>query len=412
MALFNSFWKLFERTEFILFAFLLVLVFIGFKNPSILLFFAVLFVLILVHEWGHFIVAKKTGMRVDEFGIGFPPKLFGRKYGETEYTLNALPIGGFVRIFGENYEEEVTKAASAADEAANSSVPVKSADYARAFSARPKWAQALVLVAGVTMNILFAWLLFTAALMVGVPAAADESDPSVTGSLSVLGVLPDSPAEAAGIPIGATILRLAAGADTLDAPTPSSFRDFIQAHPTEEIAIIYSKGETEERVVLSPESGLVEDDETRAAVGVSLAFTTIKQEPLLQALWLGAESTYNSFIAIAMGLWGLLSQTVSGTADFSQVAGPIGIAGLVGEAAEFGFTSLMLFTAMISLNLAVINLLPIPALDGGRLVFVAIEAITKREIPPVWAMRVNLAGFACLMLLMILVTYSDIVKII
>ncbi len=106
MALFNSFWKLFERTEFILFGFLLVLVFVGFKNPSILLFFAVLFVLILVHEWGHFIVAKKTGMRVDEFGIGFPPKLFGKKWGETEYTFNALPIGGFVRIFGENYEDE------------------------------------------------------------------------------------------------------------------------------------------------------------------------------------------------------------------------------------------------------------------------------------------------------------------
>lgn len=371
---------------------------------TILLFFAVLFLLILVHEWGHFIVAKKTGMRVDEFGIGFPPKLFGKKWGETEYTFNALPIGGFVRIFGENYEDEP---GSVSGESGGVST---NKENSRAFSARPKWAQALVLVAGVAMNILFAWLLFTAALMVGVPAAADESDPNVTGSLSVLGVLPGSPAAVAGIPVGATIERITAGTETREDLTPTSFRDFVFNHATEEIEITYRKGETEERVVLSAESGLVESDEERMAVGVSLAFTTIKQEPIHRALLLGAQSTYDSFIAISMGLWGLLSQTVSGTADFSQVAGPIGIAGLVGEAAEFGFTSLMLFTAMISLNLAVINLLPIPALDGGRLVFVAIEAITKREIPPVWAMRVNFTGFALLMLLMVAVTYGDIVK--
>jgi len=386
---------------------------------TILLFFAVLFLLILVHEWGHFIVAKKTGMRVDEFGIGFPPKLFGFKWGETEYTFNLLPIGGFVRIWGENptdvgfspLPDEGGDGRSERSEAGQGGTRSISTDYSKAFNARPKWAQALVLVAGVAMNIIFAWLLFTAALMVGVPAAADESDANAVGSLSVLGVLPDSPAQAAGIPVGATIQRLSVRDETLGNPTPTTFRDFIQAHPTQEIEIIYRKGETEERVVLSPESGLVEDDVGRAAVGVSLAFTTIKQEPLHRALWLGAQSTVDSFLAITMGLFGLLSQTVSGTADFSQVAGPIGIAGLVGDAAEFGFTSLMLFTAMISLNLAVINLLPIPALDGGRLVFVAIEAVTKREIPPVWAMRVNFAGFAFLMLLMLLVTYGDIVKI-
>ena len=143
---------------------------------SILLFFIVLFVLILVHEWGHFIVAKKTGMRVDEFGIGFPPKIAGIKKGETEYTINWLPLGGFVRIFGENGDEN-------ADEK-------DTADKSRAFSSRPKWAQALVLIAGVTMNILFAWLLLALSFMIGLSSDVDESTGRVVASLPIAGTLP------------------------------------------------------------------------------------------------------------------------------------------------------------------------------------------------------------------------------
>lgn len=365
---------------------------------TVLLFLVVLFVLILVHEWGHYIVAKKTGMRVDEFGIGFPPKLFGVRWGETEYTLNALPIGGFVRIFGENFEEDGASA--------------DASDRARAFSARPKWAQALVLIAGVAMNILFAWFLFVVALMVGVPAAADPENPSANAQLSIVAVLSDSPAEAAGIPIGATVRELATadGAAVLVQPTPQSFQDFIVTHGTQAVTVEYEKDGVTETATLQPVDGVVASDTDRPAIGVSLAFTEIKRESFATAIWQGAESTWRALGAITVGLSSLLVQSIQGTADFSQVAGPIGIAGLVGDAAEFGFTSLLLFTAMISLNLAVINLLPIPALDGGRLVFVAIEAIARREISPVWMMRVNLVGFAFLMLLMLAVTYGDIMR--
>ena len=363
---------------------------------TFILFFAVLFVLILVHEWGHFIVAKKTGMRVDEFGIGFPPKLFGIKKGETTYTFNVLPIGGFVRIWGENYDED--------------DAGLSAAEKARAFGARPKWAQALVLIAGVTMNVIFAWILLTAALMIGVPAAADENNPTDDTWLTIMSVLPDSPADSAGIPIGAKVTSLSAGSDELVLPSPTSFQEFIISHGTEAVTVNYDKGSESFAAVMEPQSGVVSEDENRPAIGVSLSYTQITKEPFHRAVYLGAVATVDSTVAIAKGLSGLLAKTVTGTADFSQVAGPIGIAGLVGDAAEFGLTSLMLFTAMISLNLAVINLLPIPALDGGRLVFVAIEAITKKEIPPVWAMRVNIFGFGLLMLLMILVTYGDITK--
>ena len=366
---------------------------------TFVLFFAVLFVLILVHEWGHFIVAKKTGMRVDEFGIGFPPKLFGIKRGETEYTFNALPIGGFVRIYGENGED-----------VAKSKVP--GVVLADSFTSKSKAAQAAVLIAGVTMNVLFAWFLMSTALMVGVPTAADENAPSDNASLMIADVIANSPAAVAEIPIGATIGSLKAGTDELVTPTPTAFKEFVGQHANEPIVVNYTKDGNALTATLDPVTGLIASDEAQPAIGVSLSYVETVREPIHRALYLGAVSTWHSLVAITNGLTGLLVDTVSGTADFSQVAGPIGIAGLVGDAAQFGITSLMLFTAMISLNLAVINLLPLPALDGGRLVFVAIEAVSRRTIPAVWAMRINMIGFALLMLLMIVVTYGDIIKII
>src|SRR3989344_2431069 len=164
---------------------------------SILIFLLVLFVLVLVHEWGHFIVAKKTGMRVDEFGIGFPPKLFSVRKGETEYSFNLFPIGGFVRIFGENSEAPQT--------------PEDTKDVSRSFSSRPKWAQALVLLAGVTMNIFFAWFLFSLTFIVGVPTAVDEATASPEAELYVASTVPTSPADGV-LPVGSVILSVSTAA--------------------------------------------------------------------------------------------------------------------------------------------------------------------------------------------------------
>lgn len=163
--------------------------------------------------------------------------------------------------------------------------------------------------------------------------------------------------------------------------------------------------------LLTPAQGLMLEEPERFVVGASLSFVEIQKRSFFMAIADGFTATWQGFINIAVGLWSLISQSFIGEADFSQVAGPVGIVGMVGDAASFGVTALLTFTAIISLNLAVINLLPFPALDGGRLVFVAIEAVTNRKIPPVWAGRVNLVGFAILMLLMIAVTYNDIIRI-
>lgn len=360
---------------------------------SILIFFLVLFVLVLVHEWGHFIVAKKTGMRVDEFGIGFPPKLFGVKKGETEYTFNTLPIGGFVKIWGENYED--VAAAQLSD-----------ADKGRGFSSRPRWAQALVLVAGVTMNILFAWFLFSLTYMIGVPTPVDETVATEAAELYIAGTLPESPA--AKLAPGSVVDQIAFGETVIDRPTPTSFSELVQAAAPRPISVTYRYEQETQTIDLAPVQGLIADNPEQYVVGASLTMVETQKAGFFSAVKDGFVTTYTAFGDITAGLFGLIKEAFVGKADFSQVAGPVGIVGMVGDAAAFGLTALLTFTAIISLNLAVINLLPFPALDGGRLVFVAIEAITSKRIPPEWAGRINLVGFALLMLLMIAVTYNDI----
>lgn len=360
---------------------------------SILIFLLVLFVLVLVHEWGHFITAKKTGMRVDEFAIGFPPKLFGIKKGETTYNFNILPIGGYVKIFGENVEEGAS--------------PEDLADAGRAFHARPKWAQAVVLLAGITMNILFAWLLFSTTLLVGVPTAVDEANATPAAELIVAATLKDTPADGV-LPVGARIIEVNADSSRLTAPTPRKFSEFVGAAAPNPVAVTYSLDGEENTVSLTPKKGLVEGEPDKFIVGTSLALVEERQLGVVGAVVEGFKMTVNGIVSITVGLATLIKQAVVGTADFSAVAGPVGIVGMVGDAASYGITPLLTFTAIISLNLAVINLLPFPALDGGRLVFVIIEAITKRQVPPAWTGWTNLVGFVLLMVLMAAVTFNDI----
>ncbi len=362
---------------------------------SIFLFLLVLFVLVLVHEWGHYITAKKTGMRVDEFAIGFPPKMFGIKRGETEYNFNLLPIGGYVKIYGENAEEDGKER--------------NPSDVGRAFHERPKWAQAVVLVAGITMNILFAWLLFTLVLIIGVPTAIEESKATANSQLVVAGTLPGAPAEGV-LPVGSVIVKAESGNDVLKTPTPSTFSSFVSEHAPEAIAVTYEHDDEMVSVSLTPKTGLVAEDASKYVVGASLSLIEVKKESFINAIGDGFMMTVVGLVSITVGLGTLLKESLIGEADFSTIAGPVGIVGMVGDAASYGLTPLLMFTAIISLNLAVVNLLPFPALDGGRLAFVVVEAITKRRVPARVTGWVNLLGFVLLMVLMAAVTFNDIVR--
>ncbi len=391
---------------------------------TIVLFIAVLFFLILVHELGHFVTAKWAKMRVDEFAIGFPPRLFSIKKGETEYSVNLLPIGGYVKIFGENGTDEVdgplVPYEGTNDEPskpnANNASSGEHPRTGRAFNSRPRLHQAIVLLAGVFMNILAAWIIFFAVAMIGTPTAVDETDTDLdsflNSKLTVIAVVEGSPAAKAGIPTGAVITNVQTHADgqVIDKLTPSSFTSIIANSGDSEVKISYSHKGSEQTVNLRPEAGLIESDPDRAIVGLSTSLIEIARANPLEALIIASERTWGSLSAITVGLVSFLASAFTLSANIEEVTGPIGIAGMVGEAAEFGFTSLLIFTAFISLNLAVINLLPIPALDGGRLLFVLAEAIIRRPIDPEWMARVNFIGFALLILLMVAVTYNDILR--
>lgn len=362
---------------------------------SILIFLVILMLLILVHEFGHFIVAKKSGMRVDEFGIGFPPKLFGKKVGETEYSVNALPFGGFVRIFGENPGEEVG-----------------AGDEARSFTKKSKFLQAAVLVAGVGFNVLFAWVLFSIGFMIGMPTTLSEETEGQAQNvrLVVTSVLPDSPAGSAGLMAGDEVRSLTASGETIENPTLSETLEMIDTE--EEIAVTYDRGDTVGTATVTPVRGLISDAPGREAIGVSLGMVGELALAPHVALVEGAQFTYDMLSAVTVGIVSFFANAITFNADFSQVTGPVGIVGLVGSVSELGLIYLLSFTAFISLNLAVINLLPFPALDGGRLLFVIIEAIKGSPIKPVVANALNTVGFALLILLMLVVTYNDIVRLV
>lgn len=332
--------------------------------------------------------AKWARMRVDEFAIGFPPRLFSFKKNETEYSINLLPIGGYVKIWGENGIDGAGP---------------------RAFGSRPRYQQAIVLLAGVFMNVLAAWIIFFAVAMIGTPTAVQEGTVgSEAAVLTVTTVLPDSPA--ADVPLGAKLSAVTSNGESLTRLTPSAFTEFIGRHGNDDISLVYShKGESSE-ITFKPESGIIATEPDRKALGLATALVVTKRQTFPEAFLGASERTWTSLTAITIGLISFLASAFTLSADIEQVTGPIGIAGLVGDAAEFGFVSLLIFTAFISLNLAVINLLPIPALDGGRLLFVVAEAIIGRPIDPEWMGRVNFIGFAFLIMLMVAVTYNDILK--
>jgi len=361
---------------------------------SIIIFLIILLVLVVSHEFGHFIVAKKSGIRVDEFSFGFPPKLFGKKIGETTYNFNALPFGGYVKIFGENPDEE----------------SMSGPDSKRSFVNKPRYIQAAVLLAGVVMNFLVAWLLLSVGFMSGLPTSVGTAPAGSTienQALTITSVLAGSPAEKAGLKIGDKISRLQTESDTTETPSTESVQYFVKRHGGEQISVSYTRGQVEQATSVTPE---INKDSNTPMIGISMDIIGTLKLPLHKALWEGLKLSWDLSVATVHGFYTLIRDGIAGNGNMAAITGPIGIVGVVGDAAEFGFIYLLSFTALISINLAVINLIPFPALDGGRLLFLLIEKIKGSRIKPKIANTANIIGFALLMLLMVVITYNDIVK--
>ncbi|NCU28094.1 MAG: RIP metalloprotease RseP [Candidatus Moranbacteria bacterium] len=364
---------------------------------SILIFIVILLVVVVVHEFGHFIVAKKFGIRVDEFSFGFPPKIIGKKIGETTYNLNALPFGGYVKIYGEDGDEETLKK-----------------DGKRSFISKPRYVQALVLVAGVFMNFVLAWVLLSAGFMTGLPSSTSsftDTSKIQDQALTITSVTAGSPAEQAGLKVGDKIEFLDTDKDSTLAYSSvfgaETVQKFVKSHQDEKIRIHIVRANNPMAIETTP----TKDEEGVIKIGITMDTIGKLKLPIHQALYEGAKLSGNVFVGTAVGFYDLIRDSIKGKGSMASITGPVGIVGIVGDAASFGFVYLLSFTALISINLAVINLIPFPALDGGRLLFLLIEKIKGSRIKSNIAGWVNSIGFGILIILMLFVTYHDIVKI-
>ena len=351
--------------------------------------------LVFVHELGHFLAAKWAGIKVSEFGLGFPPRIFSRTYGETTYSLNAIPFGGFVRIFGETPDQ----------------ASISGPESERSFVNKPRWIQAAVLAAGIAFNVIFAWLVISGGFVVGLPTAVDAAPANATvqdAHVVVTSVIKGSPAEKAGLAAGDQILGIRAGADSLRASLdPAAVQDFIAGHPAAPITLELQRGSAKKEAVVVPAQGIVTG---KPAIGISMDMIGVLRLSVPRALWEGGKLTISLIQEVAVGLGTFLGKALTFHADFSQVTGPVGIVSVVGSVSQLGFVYLMSFMAYISINLAVINLIPFPALDGGRLLLVIVEGIKGSPIRPKVANAINGIGFALLILVMAVVTVHDVLK--
>lgn len=361
---------------------------------SIILFIIILASLILVHELGHFIAAKRSGVRVDEFGIGFPPRLWKKKVGETLYSVNAFPIGGFVKIFGEDPNEE----------------SLKGRDSARALTHKSRLVQAWIVGAGVVFNLLFAWFLISVGFMVGLPYSVDDSQYGLrvqNPSLTITQVMPKTPAEKAGLKGGDIIVNLSSNGDTITSPKVAATQRFISSH--DEVKITYLRGEETNTVTVPTEDGVIGG---RRAIGISMDVVGLLKLPIHEAFYVGLTTTASITISMAFGILEFFKNIFIGQANFQDISGPVGIVGIVSDASTLGFMHVISLTAIISINLAIINLLPFPALDGGRLFFLIIEAIKRSPIKPEVTNIANGIGFLILIAFMVFITFHDVVKLI
>ncbi|MBI4287953.1 MAG: site-2 protease family protein [Chloroflexi bacterium] len=341
-------------------------------GTALIAFVGVLVVLILVHELGHFVTAKLTGVKVEEFGLGYPPRIVGVKWRGTEYSLNALPLGGFVRLLGEEDPKDPGS-----------------------FASKRKSVRFLVLSSGSLMNFLLPALLLSLTFMI--PQQVPQ------GPVSIEEVAPGTPAEQAGLRAGDVILEIN---DHPVRNTPELIRD-IHLNLGKEIALAVQRDGGRQIVRATPRWAPPPGEGPLGIRSQMKEFTLVTEShPFWEAIPLGMRTLVNTFKLFRNEIGSMFAR---GTAP--EVTGPVGIFRATGEVAQGGVSPLLSFAAFISINLGIVNLLPIPALDGGRLFFLLIEAARRgKRISPSKERLVHLVGFAVLITMIVVVTYFDVLR--
>lgn len=368
-----------------------------------LIFLAVLSVLVLVHELGHFLAAKITGVEVEEFGLGFPPRAIGTfrnsrkkwkmfrssfgKIGHTIFSLNWIPLGGFVRLRGEDGQSQ--------------------AGDKKNFVNKTAGQRFFILIAGVVMNFLLAAIIFSVGLSIGWPQATDNLSrgAKVTDQQVIaIEVVKDLPAEKAGLKSGDAITKV----DNQVVESVNKLRQINNQIGAKEI--VYQVKRDNQLIELKITPQILDNQPGQYGIGVALAESGIVSYPWLKAIGEGFKLAVVGLKDIAVGFWQLLAGLFSGQDMSDQVAGPVGIAVLTGQVSRLGWLYLMQFVALLSLNLAFINILPLPALDGGRLLFIVCEKIAGRPVKANIEAIIHSIGFILLMAFVAFITLKDIIR--
>lgn len=340
---------------------------------TILITLLIIAVLILVHEWGHFMAARKIGIPVWEFSIGFGPRIFGWKKDGTDYSVRLIPLGGYVRMAGEELGD---------------------ADDPEGYNNRKPWEKMGVAFAGPFMNFVMALLIFVYVYsVVGIPHPSEQP---LIGQV-VIG----TPAEKAGLKANDLVLEIDhKQVDTWDELT-ASIGSSKAGQP------LHFQVKRDGQIINLNINPVKNENTGKPSIGVMGAMTYEKQG-IINAIKIGFQQTYELTVLLLSSL-GML---VSGGASVGDLAGPVGITKMIGEAAQVGMVLLLSFTAFLSINLGVLNLLPIPALDGSRIVFALVEAIRRKPMEPEREGFIHWLGFLFLISLMVLVTFNDILRLI
>lgn len=363
---------------------------------TVIFFILLLGALILAHEWGHFFAARKFGVKVQEFGFGFsghefglkfPPRIFSFRKKGVLYSVNPIPLGGFVKIFGEQGEGEGDK---------------------KSFASRPIWQRSIIIIAGVTMNLILAWFLFSLGHGLGLPTVVSEGEAAKDARVTVIGVQPNSPAEKAGLRFGDAVLKFEIGNSKFEIATADEVQKLINEHRGENITIGVSRGQELIEVAVVPRR---DPPAGEGPLGIAMAKIGRVSSPWYRAPWDGLKTTFSAVVAIVSALGRALGDLIFGGRVSADISGPVGIFVFADQTRQLGIVYLLELAGILSVNLALINILPIPALDGGRVLFLAIEKMRGVKVDQRVESFIHAIGLILLMLLMAAVTFRDIVRI-
>lgn len=353
---------------------------------SILVILILLSLIIIIHELGHFIAAKKSGVLVEEFGIGLPPRILSLRYGETIYSLNLLPFGGFVRLFG---EEELELQKKTLPKNLNN----------RRFTNKKPWQKALIISAGVIANFFLGWLIISYLFTQGVPVKSNK--------IIIEKVAKNSPAEKAGIKSGDIILAIQTNEGLFKLTSTEDLIAKTKKNAGKKIILLINRDKKEITREIIPR---INPPKNEGPLGVVITSFIEKKYSWYEAPFYGLKESLRTTALIVKELVKTLVLFLTFQKPQFDVAGPVGIFKITHEAIKFGHNAVLQIIGLLSLNLAVINILPFPALDGGRLALVLYEVVAKKRPNPKVEKYLNLIGFAVLLSLIIIVTINDIKK--